>query len=67
MVRLILNERNRSRLFREYLKMQEKLLEIGVYFSPLQRGKNFISTAHSVSDMDDAVNAVPASLGEAVL
>ena len=50
-----------------YPKVREKLLENKMYFSPLQKGTNFICTAHTVNDIDDAVNAVLVSLGEVAL
>ena len=50
-----------------YLKVQQRLLDNGVYFSPMQRGTNFISTAHTAADIDDAVSAVLVSLGEIAL
>lgn len=50
-----------------YPKVREKLLENKVHFSPLQEGTNFISTAHTMNDIDDTVNAVLVSLGEVAL
>jgi glutamate-1-semialdehyde 2,1-aminomutase len=50
-----------------YPKVRDKLLENGVLFSPLQRGTNFISTAHTEEDIDDSVNAILVSLGEVAL
>jgi glutamate-1-semialdehyde 2,1-aminomutase len=47
-----------------YRMMGERLLENGVFFSPTQQGTNYISTAHTDADIDDAVSAVLVSLGE---
>jgi glutamate-1-semialdehyde 2,1-aminomutase len=50
-----------------YPRVWERLLENGVLFSPWQRGTNFISTAHTDTDIDDTVNAILISLGEIAL
>ncbi len=50
-----------------YRKVWDIAFENGVLFSPSQNGTNFISTAHNEDDIDEAVNAILVSLGEAVL
>ncbi len=62
-------EGNGRRSFEQnlYQKVWGIAHENGVLFSPSQRGTNFISTAHTEEDIDEAVNAVLVSLGEAAL
>jgi glutamate-1-semialdehyde 2,1-aminomutase len=47
-----------------FMKVFHKLLENGIYLPPSQFETNFLSTAHTESDVDEMVNAFAMSLGE---
>jgi glutamate-1-semialdehyde 2,1-aminomutase len=47
-----------------FMKVFHKLLENGIYLPPSQFETNFLSTAHTESDVDETVNAFAMSLGE---
>jgi glutamate-1-semialdehyde 2,1-aminomutase len=47
-----------------FMKVFHKLLENGIYLPPSQYETNFLSTAHSESDIDDTVSAFAMALGE---
>jgi glutamate-1-semialdehyde 2,1-aminomutase len=47
-----------------FMKVFHKLLEGGIYLPPSQYETNFLSTAHTGSDIDDTVSAFAMALGE---
>ncbi|HEY3419575.1 MAG TPA: glutamate-1-semialdehyde 2,1-aminomutase [Methanomassiliicoccales archaeon] len=47
-----------------FMKVFHKLLENGIYLPPSQYETNFLSTAHTESDVDDTVSAFAMALGE---